>query len=142
MPDPGSSGAAEALSESPGGAESVCDGRGVELPGLEVETEHGLTLRLLQAEPPEQIVGDNAWLFELDQGGEPMGGLSDSVVVTPFMPDHGHGTAVAVSVAEIAPGQYELSPVNLRMPGYWLITVEIAIAEGDTEVAQFGVCVE
>ncbi len=138
--DPG-----EVTDSSPGaldaGDEDVCADRGVPLEGLEVESQQGIQFRLVQAQPEEQIVGDNAWRFELQQDDELVEGLADVMTVTPFMPDHGHGTAVAVGVAEVEPGEYELSPVNLRMPGYWLITIEIA-GDGGADVAQFGVCVE
>ncbi len=124
--------------------EEACGGRGEALDGLEVESEQGLMLRLIAAEPEEQIVGDNAWTFEIEDDGSPVEGLEEVMAVTPFMPDHGHGTAVAVEISEVEAGEYELSPVNLRMPGYWLITIEIDAATEDDEpdVATFGVCVE
>ncbi len=123
--------------------EEPCGGRGEALDGLEVESEQGLMLRLIAAEPEEQIVGDNAWTFAIEDDGSPVEGLEEVMAVTPFMPDHGHGTAVAVEISEVEAGQYELSPVNLRMPGYWLITIEIdALSEDDEpDVATFGVCV-
>ena len=60
-----------------------------------------------------------------------------------MMPDHGHGTPVNAEVTVMpTPGQYELSPVNLFMTGYWEITLELTLPKGETDSVMFGFCVE
>jgi hypothetical protein len=63
------------------------------------------------------------------------------VIATPYMPDHGHGTPIKVNVSAIPiPGQYELAPVNLWMPGYWEISIG-AMLGGARDSAVFKFCI-
>lgn len=122
----------------------LCGGRGADLGALMLESEQGRTWTLVEREPERTVVGDQSWVFEVsNEQGEPWQGVADQIVVTPFMPDHGHGTAVVVHVEEVASGKYRLVPVNLRMPGYWLITITApaSFADGGADELQFGVCV-
>ena len=64
-----------------------------------------------------------------------------SMVVTLFMPDHGHGTPVSVGVTETKSGEYELAPVNTFMPGLWQIHLELT-RDAAPELFEFNVCVE
>lgn len=144
-----------------GAQTNVCAGhadavRG-DLVGLEMASQQGKTWRLVSAVPREPVVGDSTWIVAIEERGVPVPGLAERTEVTPFMPDHGHGTAVAVEVQEVEPGSYQWSPINLRMPGYWLITAVFDGASGDDassdgassgdaasdgDVLQLGVCVE
>lgn len=118
-----------------------CGERGDELMNLEVEADDA-TLSVQSIRPNPAIVGDNSWTIELrDDAGEAIVGAEDSIVVTPFMPDHGHGTPVAVGVAEEDDGEYQLAPVNTFMPGLWQITIELEL-DGATELFEFRVCVQ
>ena len=96
----------------------------------------------VSANPAPPIKGDNTWTLEFeDLAGEPVEGLT--IVAVPMMPDHGHGTPVNAEVTVMpTPGQYELSPVNLFMTGYWEITLELTLPEGETDTVMFGFCVE
>lgn len=132
-----------------GARADVCEGRASalrgDLVGLELPSERGKTLQLVATAPRPPGVGDNTWTVEIEEGGTPLVGLAERMEVTPFMPDHGHGTAVAVEVSEVAPGSYEWSPINLRMPGYWLVTATLAEESGsseDADLVQLGLCVE
>jgi hypothetical protein len=89
--------------------------------------------KLISMTPASPARGDNKWVIETAAHAD--------VTVTPFMPDHGHGTPVKVGVTPSAtPGQYELSPVNLWMPGYWEIS--ITAASGDVrDSAVFKLCI-
>jgi hypothetical protein len=100
-----------------------------------------LQLRMLEYSPDPPAVGDNSWLVELsDHEGNTLPGLADAIIVTPFMPDHGHGTPVAVGVEEGADGEYRLAPINTFMPGLWQVGVELE--GGAFAPLEFGVCVE
>src|SRR5690606_8302629 len=86
-----------------------CAGRGVRLDGLHTTSDSGTSLRVSDVEPARMVAGDHAWTIELTRDGEPLEGLSDELHVTPFMPDHGHGTAVVVEIDELDAGRYRLS---------------------------------
>ena len=100
-----------------------------------------LSFKLLSATPAPPARGDNTWIVEISSvaSGAPMTGVS--MVATPFMPDHQHGTSIDVVVTPQAEtGQYELAPVNLWMPGLWQTTIE-AQAGADTDKVVFAFCI-
>jgi hypothetical protein len=101
------------------------DERGEEfLAGMARTGEAGLTFRIVSSDPAPPARGDNTWVLDLtDVGGAP---LEDAAVtVTPFMPDHRHGTPIPAVVEPdpAVPGRYHAEPVNLWMPGLWEITL-------------------
>lgn len=99
------------------------------------------TVRLVSAEPAEPIRGDNTWtVMVTDAAGTPMEGIT--VDAKPWMPDHGHGTAVEETVTDMGGGEYEIDPLNLFMAGFWEVTLEITDAEGNADEVMIGVCVE
>ncbi len=91
--------------------------------GLDDGAENGLVdFKLVSANPAPPARGDNTWLVQLDTmlDSSDAGALDGaSLVVTPYMPDHQHGTPITVEVADQGSGVYQLTPVNLWMPGYW-----------------------
>lgn len=77
-----------------------------------------LSFKLLSATPAPPARGDNTWIVEISSiaTSTPMTGVT--MVATPFMPDHQHGTPISVEVTpQATDGQYELAPVNMWMPG-------------------------
>jgi hypothetical protein len=54
--------------------------------------------------------------------GSPRAGLT--VTVTPWMPAHGHGSAVTPSVNELGGGKYQVSNLYLAMPGSWQLRID------------------
>ncbi len=66
-----------------------------------------------------------------------------AVVATPLMPDHGHGTPINAEVTELTtPGEYEVTPVNLWMPGLWEITIEVTNGADVSDAVTFAFCIE
>jgi hypothetical protein len=128
-----------------GSGATACDGRGQALQGLEVaaEVDAGgtLTLSFIDGEPMPPIVGNNSWSFRLELDGEPLTDASSAITVTPFMPDHGHGTPTAVNVEEEDAGTYRFEPVHTRMAGYWEMRIDVETDEVSAALV-FGVCVE
>ena len=93
------------------------------------------------AEPADPIRGDNAWtLMITDLEGNPIEGVI--VDAKPWMPDHGHGTAVEEELIDMGGGAYEVSPLNLFMAGYWEVHLELSTADVDMDEVMIGVCVE
>lgn len=100
-----------------------------------------LSFKLLSATPAPPARGDNTWIVEISSiaTSTPMTGVT--MVATPFMPDHQHGTPISVEVTpQATDGQYELAPVNMWMPGLWQTTIE-AQAGADTDKVVFAFCI-
>lgn len=96
---------------------------------------------IFDAMPAVPTRGDNVWTVGLaDASGAAMPGAT--LDVRPWMPDHGHGSPVQVVTEELGDGQYEITPLNLFMAGYWEITINVSDAEGGTDSVVFAVCVE
>lgn len=109
------------------------------VPGMVATGERGLIeVTLLEATPPPPLKGQSQWslLVRPIDGTRPEGAR---VTVVPRMPDHGHGSGTTVVVTSgPQSGQYQAAPVNLFMPGYWLTTVNVELADGRTDQARFG----
>ncbi|MBA3391740.1 MAG: FixH family protein [Deltaproteobacteria bacterium] len=100
-----------------------------------------LTFTLRAAVPAPPARGDNTWTLELSSTTSSAAVSGAQIAVTPFMPDHQHGTPISVVVEPMVDaGTYELSPVNLWMPGLWQTTIE-ASANGETDKAVFAFCI-
>lgn len=71
------------------------------------------------------VKGNDVWTVETDIAATmmPVDGLSISV--SPYMPDHGHGTTPVGVMPVGSDGKYMIEPVNLYMAGYWEVTFRI-----------------
>lgn len=100
-----------------------------------------VTATFVSADPAPPIKGDNTWVLSFaDAMGAPLDGLTISVV--PMMPDHGHGTPVVAEVSPTGnPGEYQVTPVNLFMAGYWQVDFELSTTDMQ-DTLMFGFCVE
>lgn len=101
-----------------------------------------LGFTLMNATPAPPIRGDNAWTIQINQmtngaAGAAVDGATMSV--TPYMPDHGHPSGKTVHIEPTGtPGQYEMTPINLWMPGLWETTIDVSSGAGnDTVVFRF-----
>ena len=111
--------------------------------GLEVEgADAALTMILVEAAPAPPDVGDNVWTVEVqDTAGAPVAGCT--ATVTAFMPDHGHGAAAAPtwSADTAVIGQYTVDAIDMFMPGYWELTIDLD-CDGTTDSVVYGFCAE
>jgi hypothetical protein len=107
--------------------------------GLEKGGRDGLLMfRLMSSTPAPPGRGDNTWEIDIvDAGGAPRAGAT--VVVTPFMPDHQHGTPIDAVVTESTTivGRYTATPINLWMPGLWEVTIETTSVPLDRATYKF-----
>lgn len=96
-----------------------------------------VSFKIVDAMPAPPARGDNVWTLELKTvGGTPIQGAA--MIVTPFMPDHQHGTPTDVVIEPMQlEGQYKLSPVNMWMPGLWETTIQVNGADADKAVFKF-----
>lgn len=112
------------------------------VPGLEKAGRlGGVRIRLVEMAPSPPVRGDNRWTVEVvDTAGKPLEGLT--ILVTPFMPDHQHGTPVRAQVTPAgSPGRYQLAPVNLFMPGLWEVTIQARDGADLRDQAVFSFCI-
>ena len=113
--------------------------------GLEKPGEAGLLdFQLMSADPAPPARDDNTWVVQVNQlnsgvVGAPIDGAT--LNVTPFMPEHQHGSPIRVQVSAAGePGQYTLSPVNLWMPGVWETTIR-ATSGATTDSVVYRFCI-
>jgi YtkA-like len=95
--------------------------------GLSKPGEQGVyDFKLLSADPAPPARGDNQWQLEVSTIAAPVAPVAGATLrVTPFMPDHAHGSGKTVIVTPMtAAGQYQLDTVNLWMPGLWEVTIQ------------------
>jgi hypothetical protein len=110
------------------------------LVGLQKKTSGGLSVSLMTAEPAPPAKGNNAWTLQLfDASGAPIEGAD--VSLTPYMPDHAHGSAVKPEVKAQGGGNYGVSRIYLPMSGFWEFTVTV-VRGGVSEEAKFGFCID
>ena len=103
-----------------------------------------LEFKLMSANPAPPARDDNTWELQVSSVtggtvGAPVSGAS--LTVTPFMPDHQHGSGKSVVVEPMSEaGHYMLTPINLWMPGLWETTISAASASGNDSVV-FRFCI-
>ena len=101
---------------------------GLERPGVGGQ----LDFKLMSADPAPPGRNLNTWVIQVNSMasgvvGSPASGAS--MIVTPFMPDHQHGSGAYKVQVEAMPeaGQYKLTQINTWMPGYWEITIDAQV---------------
>lgn len=106
------------------------------------KTGESLTVTFVSADPAPPAIDDNSWIVSVTDG-EGAAVDNATIVVTPWMPSHGHGSAVEAVVTELdTPGEYELDPVNLHMLGLWEVTLDISAEGGVEDSLSFGFCIQ
>jgi len=127
----------------PTGKVEACGGdTDVFAPGLVLAGAKGqVKVTLLQSEPQVLSKGDHQWRVMVSNANG--AAMPDAVLaVTPFMPEHNHGTTVAAAVTKGAvPGEFVLNPVNLFMVGLWRVTIDVTDQAAEDSVV-FRVCVK
>lgn len=111
--------------------------------GLQKTTaQQKFTVKLSGAAPAPPTKGDNSWTVQIsDTASMPVDGAT--IKVTPFMPEHGHGSSIDVMVTpKGSGGEYTLSPINFSMPGVWETTIDITSATGTADSVKFAFCIE
>jgi hypothetical protein len=114
---------------------------GLEKPGM----NGALDFQMMSAMPAPPARGDNTWVVQINTMssgvvGDPADGLT--LMVTPFMPAHQHGSPIQVQITPMTePGQYQLSPVNLWMPGVWETTIRATTASQTSDLAVYRFCI-
>lgn len=114
--------------------------------GLEKMGMNGaMDFKLMSATPAPPARGDNAWVVQINSMasgvvGAPVDGAM--LQVTPFMPAHQHGSPIMVQITPgTTTGEYNLSPVNLWMPGVWETTIRATSSAAVSDSAVYKFCI-
>lgn len=99
-----------------------------------------LTVKIMDATPAPPTKGTNAMTLEIADAAGPVAGAT--VNVLPFMPDHGHGSAVTPVVTDMGGGKYKVEKVYLAMAGLWRITVSVQKPGAAAQEVAFAFCLE
>ncbi|HTM19107.1 MAG TPA: FixH family protein [Kofleriaceae bacterium] len=111
------------------------------VPGMAVDgAQEQFMVMLVDADPAPPAKGDNYWMIMVHamDTGDPVDGAV--LEVTPFMPDHGHGTSIVpVVTPDTEPGTYIVDPINLWMPGLWEVRIDV---DDGADLITFPFCIE
>jgi hypothetical protein len=104
-------------------------------------TSGALKVTLVSSDPAPPAKGSNTWIIRAADGsGAPM--TNAPLTVTPFMPDHGHGSSVVATITPQADGSYNVAPLYLFMPGVWRITFTLPATDaGAAQSVDFFFCI-
>jgi len=112
--------------------------------GLSAKSMDGkIEVSFVDASPAPPTKGENAWTVEVTDGtGKPVTGATISL--EPYMPDHGHGSSITPQIKPMpsTPGQYQVTLIDLFMPGIWQNTFTIMPPSGTAESVVFTFCVD
>jgi YtkA-like len=114
-------------------------------PDMEQPGSSGTYSVKLQTITPNPVFkGNNVWnILVVDKTGAPVSGAT--IKVNPFMPDHGHGSSITPQIAPgSTPGTYDVTLLNLFMPGIWTITIVVTTGTAPnvvTDQSVFTFCV-
>lgn len=110
--------------------------------GLSSSSDDGaVTITFVDADPAPPAKGNNTWTVKItDADGKP---VSDAAIATTaYMPDHGHTSPITPKATPLADaGTYEVTPVNLFMPGIWEVTLKVTPSGGEAKDVLFTFCV-
>jgi hypothetical protein len=100
--------------------------------------------KLMSAMPAPPMRNLNVWVIQIswEATGAPVTGAA--LVVTPFMPDHQHGSgAYKPQIQELStPGQYQISDINTWMPGYWEVTINATTPDHVADTVVYKFCIQ
>lgn len=99
----------------------------------------GLTVKIVESNPSPPQKGTNTMTLEIaDAAGAPVDGAT--VAVTPWMPDHAHGSALTPVATPMGGGRYAVSKIYYPMPGLWQVTVSVQTPGAAAQEVTFNFC--
>ncbi len=102
-----------------------------------------LTVKIVSASPAPPSKETNAWTIEVTDNATKAAITTAQITVTPFMPDHAHGSSHTPKVTESGAGKYEVNDIYYMMPGLWRTTVSVVRQGGvAAEDGVFNFCVD
>jgi ABC-type glycerol-3-phosphate transport system substrate-binding protein len=99
----------------------------------------GLTVKIVESSPSPPQKGTNTMTLQIaDASGKPLDGAT--VAVTPWMPDHAHGSALTPVATGIGGGRYAVTKIYYPMPGLWQVTVSVQMPGAAAQEVTFNFC--
>jgi len=106
---------------------------------LPMSVSGNLKFELVNSMPGPPIKGTDTWMLKLlDHNNQPVTGAM--LKVTPFMPDHGHGTSVVPTITPMG-DSYQISNLYLFMAGLWMVTIEVDASAAGADTGVFYFCI-
>jgi hypothetical protein len=137
-----SAGGGESTSGSTGS--SACDldtRKDIYVAGLSKTTPGALRVKIVESTPaPPAKLNNELTLQVIDSSGANVDGATLSVV--PFMPDHGHGSAIKPTVTSKGGGVYNVVGLYYPMPGLWRVTVTVQLPNVAAQDVAFSFCID
>ena len=98
----------------------------------------------LYADPAPPDKGVNVFTVQITDAASDVGVDGATVLITPFMPEHGHGTNPADygTAATGDAGSYESVPIDLFMSGLWELTFTVASGDAILDQTTYSFCLE
>ncbi len=102
-----------------------------------------LTVKIVSATPAPPAKETNGWTIEITDAASKAGIAAAQVMVTAYMPDHGHASSHTPVVTDKGAGKYEVNDVYYMMPGLWQTTISVVRQTGvAAEDVVFNFCVD
>lgn len=107
--------------------------------GLVATGPNGVQVTLNEAEPAPPVVGLNVFYLSIrDDAGDTVSGAE--LTVTPYMPQHHHGSPSVPESEQIENGTFRVTQVEFTMPGFWEITIDVS-GGGVTDSVRLKLCI-
>jgi YtkA-like len=105
-------------------------------------TGGALTVTFVDAVPAPPEENPNTWTVKVtDANGAPVTGAT--IAVKPFMPDMGHGSSITPQITPMTTaGMYQITLLDLFMPGIWTNTFTITTASEPVQTVVFTFCID
>ena len=99
---------------------------------------------LVAADPAPPDKGENIFTVSISDVGSGVGIDGATVIVTPYMPEHGHGTNPADFGTEATgdAGTYQSEAIDLFMSGLWELTFSASSGDAVLDETTFTFCLE
>ena len=95
---------------------------------------------LVSADPAPPALNNNTWTLKLaDASGAPVTNATFPKI-SPYMPDHGHGSTATPMATSNGDGTYSITPLYFFMGGLWQVTIQ-AQSGSQSDSAVFSFCV-
>jgi len=95
---------------------------------------------LVSADPAPPALNNNTWTLKLaDASGAPVTNATFPKI-SPYMPDHGHGSTATPVATPNGDGTYGITPLYFFMGGLWQVTIQ-AQSGSQSDSAVFSFCV-
>jgi hypothetical protein len=99
------------------------------------------SVKIVDATPAPPAKLNNAMTFQLlDVAGAPVDNAT--IVAVPFMPDHGHGSAIKPTVTPKGGGMYDVTNLYYPMPGLWRVTLTVTAGSAAAQDVAFSFCID